>query len=82
MSSSSALPFSVIVLLFYRVAVLYAAIRIVLALKRRTGGYQDNKALSDEEPFARGVTVALAYARSLLVAGTSRLPSSLSPSLQ
>jgi hypothetical protein len=43
----------------------------VLALKRRTGGYEDNKALSDEEPFARFMTVALAYARSLLVAGSS-----------
>ncbi|GAA5864256.1 hypothetical protein JCM8547_001309 [Rhodosporidiobolus lusitaniae] len=68
MAASSALPFSVIVLLFYRVLVLYAATRVVLALKRRTGGYEDNRKLSEEEPFARFMTVALAYARSLLIA--------------
>lgn len=48
--SSSALPFSVIVTLFYRVFVMYAATRVVLALKRRTGGYEDNRKLSEEEP--------------------------------
>ncbi|GAA6039287.1 hypothetical protein JCM8097_003245 [Rhodosporidiobolus ruineniae] len=68
LAASSALPFSVLVLLFYRVMVLYAATRIVLALKRRTGGYEDNRKLSEEEPFARFMTVALAYARSLLIA--------------
>jgi hypothetical protein len=50
MISSSALPFSVLVTLFYRVAVLYLATRIVLALKRQTGGYEDNRKLSEEEP--------------------------------
>lgn len=50
MVSSSALPFSVLVTLFYRVAVLYLATRIVLALKRQTGGYEDNRKLSEEEP--------------------------------
>ncbi|GAA5825841.1 hypothetical protein JCM11251_000022 [Rhodosporidiobolus azoricus] len=68
MAASSALPFSVIVLLFYRVLVLYAATRVVLRLKRQTGGYEDNRKLSEEEPFARFMTVALAYARSLLIA--------------
>lgn len=90
--SSSALPFSVLVTLFYRVAVLYLATRIVLALKRQTGGYEDNRKLSEEEPArplrsltmrrrtdcaatapqaARVMTIVLAYARSLLVAGSS-----------
>uniref|UniRef100_A0A0K3C831 BY PROTMAP: gi/472583985/gb/EMS21601.1/ ICE2 family protein [Rhodosporidium toruloides NP11] gi/647400374/emb/CDR45769.1/ RHTO0S11e04566g1_1 [Rhodosporidium toruloides] n=1 Tax=Rhodotorula toruloides TaxID=5286 RepID=A0A0K3C831_RHOTO len=50
MAASSALPFSVLVTLFYRVAVLYLATRIVLALKRQTGGYEDNRKLSEEEP--------------------------------
>ncbi|BGP19128.1 hypothetical protein JCM10213_005631 [Rhodosporidiobolus nylandii] len=68
MAASSALPFSVLVLLFYRVTVLYAATRIVLALKRQTGGYEDTRKLSEEEPFARFMTVCLAYARSLIVA--------------
>ncbi|BGP34506.1 hypothetical protein JCM10296v2_006328 [Rhodotorula toruloides] len=68
MAASSALPFSVLVTLFYRVAVLYLATRIVLALKRQTGGYEDNRKLSEEEPAARVMTIVLAYARSLLVA--------------
>ncbi|GAA5973174.1 hypothetical protein JCM11641_006306 [Rhodosporidiobolus odoratus] len=67
-AASSALPLSVLVLLFYRVTALYAATRIVLALKREMGGYQDNRKLSEEEPFARFMTVCLAYARSLLIA--------------
>ena len=29
---------------------MYAATRVVLALKRRTGGYEDNRKLSEEEP--------------------------------
>ncbi|GAA6025499.1 hypothetical protein JCM10207_003382 [Rhodosporidiobolus poonsookiae] len=68
MAASSALPFSVIVTLFYRVLVMYAATRVVLALKRDMGGYADNRKLSEEEPFARALSVALAYARSLLIA--------------
>ncbi|KPV73900.1 uncharacterized protein RHOBADRAFT_45191 [Rhodotorula graminis WP1] len=64
---SSALPFSVIVTLFYRVFVMYAATRVVLALKRRTGGYEDNRKLSEEEPAARVMTVVLTYSRSLLI---------------
>lgn len=52
--SSSAVPFSVLVTLFYRVAVLYAATRIVLNLKRQTGGYgreeEERRRLSEEEP--------------------------------
>ncbi|GJN93524.1 hypothetical protein Rhopal_006581-T1 [Rhodotorula paludigena] len=68
MAASSALPFSVIVTLFYRVAVLYAATRVVLALKRQTGGYEDNRRLSEEEPAARIMTVVLTYSRSLLIA--------------
>ncbi|GAA5843377.1 hypothetical protein JCM9279_002082 [Rhodotorula babjevae] len=67
MAASSALPFSVIVTLFYRVFVMYAATRVVLALKRRTGGYEDNRKLSEEEPAARVMTVVLTYSRSLLV---------------
>lgn len=53
--SSSALPFSVLVTLFYRVAVLYAATRIVLNLKRQTTGSwnDDDRKLSDEEPVRR-----------------------------
>ncbi|BGP50771.1 hypothetical protein JCM10450v2_006697 [Rhodotorula kratochvilovae] len=68
MAASSALPFSVIVTLFYRVAVMYAATRVVLALKRRTGGYEDNRKLSEEEPAARVMTVVLTYSRPLLIA--------------
>ncbi|TNY18308.1 ICE2-domain-containing protein [Rhodotorula diobovata] len=68
MTASSALPFSVIVTLFYRVFVMYAATRVVLALKRRTGGYEDNRKLSEEEPAARVMTVVLTYSRSLLIA--------------
>ncbi|GAA5984904.1 hypothetical protein JCM10908_002444 [Rhodotorula pacifica] len=68
MAASSALPFSVLVTLFYRVAVLYAATRIVLNLKRQTGGYEDDRKLSEEEPAARIMTIVLAYARPLLIA--------------
>ncbi|GAA5873608.1 hypothetical protein JCM3774_004989 [Rhodotorula dairenensis] len=69
MAASSALPFSVLVTLFYRVAVLYAATRIVLNLKRQTGGYNpDDRRLSEEEPAARIMTIGLAYARPLLIA--------------
>ncbi|GAA5903597.1 hypothetical protein JCM8208_003634 [Rhodotorula glutinis] len=67
MAASSALPFSVIVTLFYRVFVMYAATRVVLALKRRKGGYEDNRKLSEEEPAARIMTVVLTYSRSLLI---------------
>ncbi|GAA6053593.1 hypothetical protein JCM3770_001543 [Rhodotorula araucariae] len=68
MAASSALPFSVIVTLFYRVAVMYAATRVVLALKRRTGGYEDTRKLSEEEPAARVMTLVLTYSRPLLIA--------------
>ncbi|BGP57405.1 hypothetical protein JCM8202v2_005046 [Rhodotorula sphaerocarpa] len=71
-AASSAVPFSVLVTLFYRVAVLYAATRIVLNLKRQTGGYgreeEERRRLSEEEPAARVMTIALAYARPLLIA--------------
>lgn len=36
--------------LFYRVAVMYAASRIILALKRKNEGYQESRKLSEEEP--------------------------------
>lgn len=49
-AASSALPVPVLVGLFYRVAVLYAATRIILALKRKNEGYVDTKKLSEEEP--------------------------------
>ncbi|CEQ42925.1 SPOSA6832_04799 [Sporobolomyces salmonicolor] len=68
MAASSAVPIHVLVGLFYRVAVLYAATRTVLALKRETGGYEDNRSLSEEEPAARVMTIVLAYARGLLIA--------------
>lgn len=48
--SSSALPLPVLVGLFYRVAVMYAASRIILALKRQNEGYEDTRKLSEEEP--------------------------------
>lgn len=38
--------------LFYRVAVMYAASRIILALKRKNEGYESRK-LSEEEPVSR-----------------------------
>ena len=47
---SSALPLPVLVGLFYRVAVMYAASRIVLALKKKNEGYEETKKLSEEEP--------------------------------
>lgn len=45
---SSALPLPVLVGLFYRIAVMYAASRIILALKRKNEGYEDTKRLSEE----------------------------------
>lgn len=36
--------------LFYRVAVMYVASRIILALKRKNEGYEDTRKLSEEEP--------------------------------
>lgn len=47
---SSALPLPVLVGLFYRVAVMYVASRIILALKRKNEGYEEGRKLSDEEP--------------------------------
>ncbi|GAA6059839.1 hypothetical protein JCM10212_003751 [Sporobolomyces blumeae] len=67
-AAASAIPIHVLVGLFYRVAVLYAATRIVLTLKRETGGYEDTKALSEEEPAARVMTIVLAYSRAGLIA--------------
>ncbi|GAA5934943.1 Ice2p [Sporobolomyces koalae] len=67
-AASSAIPIHVLVGLFYRVAVLYAATRIVLTLKRDKGGYHDQRALLDEEPAARVMTIVLTYSRAGLIA--------------
>ncbi|KAL8277695.1 hypothetical protein RQP46_009968 [Phenoliferia psychrophenolica] len=72
---SSALPLPVLVGLFYRVAVMYAASRIVLALKKRNEGYEETKKLSEEEPAARVMTVIVTYARLILIAGPLSLSS-------
>ncbi|KWU42714.1 ICE2-domain-containing protein, partial [Rhodotorula sp. JG-1b] len=81
MAASSALPFSVLVTLFYRVAVLYAATRIVLNLKRQTTGSwnDDDRKLSDEEPVqgipdsthSRSRSLVLAVYTHLLVLSSS-----------
>jgi hypothetical protein len=70
MRSASAIPIHVLVGLFYRVAVLYAATRIVLTLKRDKGGYQDDRGvgLREEEPAARVMTIVLTYSRAGLIA--------------
>ncbi|KAM0752698.1 ICE2-domain-containing protein [Meredithblackwellia eburnea MCA 4105] len=65
---SSALPLPVLVGLFYRIAVLYAASRIILALKKQNEGYEETKRLSEEEPAARVMTVIITYARLILIA--------------
>lgn len=67
-AASSALPLPVLVGLFYRVAVMYAASRIILALKRQNEGYEDTRKLSEEEPAARVMTVIVTYARLILIA--------------
>ena len=67
-NSSSAIPIHVLVGLFYRVLVLYAATRIVLTLKRETGGYVDSRTLREEEPAARIMTLILTYSRAGLIA--------------
>ncbi|KAM0786673.1 hypothetical protein ACM66B_002121 [Microbotryomycetes sp. NB124-2] len=67
-AASSALPLPVLVGLFYRVTVLYAASRVVLALKRQHEGYTDSKKLRDEEPAARAMTVTITYSRNVLIA--------------
>ncbi|KAK4047349.1 hypothetical protein OIO90_006208 [Microbotryomycetes sp. JL221] len=67
-AASSALPLPVLVGLFYRVTVLYASSRVVLALKRQHEGYHDSKKLSDEEPAARAMTVTITYSRNVLIA--------------
>ena len=57
--------------LFYRVAVLYAASRIVLALKRRSEfNAVEPVRLSEEEPAARMMTILVAYSRLILTAGS------------
>lgn len=58
--SSSALPLPVLVGLFYRVAVMYAASRIILALKKQNEGYEDTRKLSEEEPVSISVLPDLA----------------------
>ncbi|ORY78032.1 ICE2-domain-containing protein [Leucosporidium creatinivorum] len=67
-AASSALPLPVLVGLFYRVAVMYAASRIILALKRQNEGYEDTRKLSEEEPAARVMTVTITYSRNILLA--------------
>ncbi|GAA5881504.1 hypothetical protein JCM16303_005681 [Sporobolomyces ruberrimus] len=68
-AASSAIPIHVLVGLLYRVAVLYAATRIVLTLKRQKGGYgHDQRKLLDEEPAARVMTIVLTYSRAGLIA--------------
>ncbi|KAI5477154.1 ICE2 family protein [Pseudohyphozyma bogoriensis] len=67
-AASSALPLPVLVGLFYRVAVMYAASRIILALKRKNEGYEDTRRLSDEEPAARVMTFIVTYSRLILIA--------------
>jgi len=67
-AAASALPLPVLVGLFYRVAAMYAASRIILALKRKHEGYDEARRLSDEEPAARVMTVLVAYSRLILIA--------------
>lgn len=66
--SASALPLPVLVGLFYRVAAMYAASRIILALKRKHEGYEESRRLSEEEPAARVMTVLVTYSRLILIA--------------
>ena len=70
---ASALPLPVFVGLVYRIAVLYAASRVILALKRGRAGYDPSTRLSEEEPMARIFTLLLNYSRLILVAVYSHL---------
>ncbi|SCZ87522.1 BZ3500_MvSof-1268-A1-R1_Chr2-2g04988 [Microbotryum saponariae] len=82
-AASSALPLPVLVGLFYRVTVLYAASRIILALKRKNEGYEDTRKLSEEDPFPRFMTIVVTYSRLVLIAVyTHLLISSSSTSAQ
>jgi len=68
-AASSALPLPVFVGLIYRIAVMYTASRVLIALKRgRAGGYDESTRLSEEEPMARLFTLVLYYSRFFLVA--------------
>lgn len=70
LACSSALPLPVFVTLVYRVAVLYFALRIIVAIKRANSGFPEDggpKHLSDEEPLARTMTIFVAYSRLILV---------------
>lgn len=48
---------------------MYAASRIILALKRKNEGYEEVRSLSEEEPAARVMTVIITYSRLILIAG-------------
>lgn len=61
----SAMPLPVMVGLAYRIAILYAAGKVVVALKRAQTGYDEYEtALGDETGAApRGMTLIIAYSR-------------------
>lgn len=47
---------------------MYAASRIILALKRRHEGYDESRRLSEEGAATRVITVVVTYSRLLLIA--------------
>jgi hypothetical protein len=63
LDSSAALPLPVVVGLIYRITVLYLASRVILALKRAKGDFEEGTRLSEEEPMTRAMTVLLGYSR-------------------
>lgn len=52
----------------YRIAALYAASRVVIAIKRGRDDYDASTRLSEEEPTGRTLTLLIQYSRPILVA--------------
>lgn len=65
----SALPLPVIVGLAYRIAILYAAGQVLIALKRAQTGFDEDETTLGEEKSAspRGMTLIISYSRFILV---------------